>query len=292
VDTGKLRLKVMPFRDDGERHRRFLAGEFDAAEFSLALLLALKDRGDNPWTVLPVFPNRRFRHSFIYVRDDSQIKQPEDLRGKAVGVPLYLNTCGLWARGLLAEDYGVRPRDVVWKALRPDPRDFAPPADIRIEPLSGKDDLRTRLLRGELAAAITPEALEIKKGEVRRLFPQSKRLEQDYYRRTGVFPISHAIVIRERVVQEFPWVVESLFDAWKVAKRMALEDDEDPTFSSFAWIQELWEEEREVLGADPWRYGIGANEKSIHALLRYGNEQGIVRRELRSESLFCKLEES
>ncbi|HEY3302371.1 MAG TPA: PhnD/SsuA/transferrin family substrate-binding protein [Candidatus Binatia bacterium] len=286
VDTGDLKLKVVPFESDGERHRRFLAGDFDASELSLALYLALKSNGA-PLVAIPVFPNRRFRYSFIYLREDSPIREAADLRGKAVGVPSYLNTCGLWARGLLGDEYGLKTRDMAWKVIRKEAVDFTPPPGAVIESFSGKRDLRARLLKGEVDALITPDVIAAR--GIRRLFSYTKELEMDYFRRTGIFPINHAIVIREQVARDHPLLARRLYKIWDEAKRLALADDEDPTFSNFVWIRDLWEEEREMFGGDPWRYGMAANEKVIKTLIRYGVEQGIASAKIDSETLFLRI---
>lgn len=287
VDFSDLKLKVIPFESDGERHRRFLAGDFDISELSLALYLALKSNGA-PLVAIPVFPNRRFRYSFIYVREDSPIREAVDLGGKAVGVPSYLNTCGLWVRGLLGDEYGLKTQDLAWKVIRKEAVDFTPPPGAVIEPFSGKGDLRARLLKGEVDALITPDVIASR--GIRRLFFHNKELEEDYFRRTGIFPINHAIVIREQVARDHPSLARRLFKIWDEAKRLALADDEDPTFSNFVWIRDLWEEERELFGGDPWRYGRAANHKAIQTLIRYGIEQGIASPNMDAEKLFLRID--
>ncbi len=286
VDTSDLKLKVVPFESDGERHRRFLAGDFDASELSLALYLALKSNGA-PLVAVPVFPNRRFRYSFIYVREDSPIREPADLKGKAVGAPSYLNTCGLWVRGLLGDEYGLKTQDLIWKVIRKEAVDFTPPPGAVIEQFSGKADLRKRLLDHEVDALITPDV--ITGGGIRRLFSYTKELETDYFRRTGIFPINHAIVIREKVACDNSSLPRKLYKLWDEAKRLSLLDDEDPTFSNFVWVRDLWEEERELFGGDPWRYGMDANRKVIKTLIRYGVEQGIASAKMNAEKLFLPI---
>lgn len=287
VDTGDLKLKVIPFESDGERHRRFLAGDFDAAELSLALYLALKS-GGAPLVAIPVFPNRRFRYSFIYVREDSPIREPAALRDKAIGVPSYLNTCGLWVRGLLGDVCGLKTQDMIWKVLRKEPVEFTPPAGTIVEKFQGEAGLRARLLKQEVEALITPDV--IVGGGIRRLFLRTKELEQDYFSRTGIFPINHAIVIREKVARDNRSLPRKLYKIWDEAKRLALEDDEDPTYSNFVWVRDLWEEERALFGGDPWRYGMAANKKVIETLVRYAVEQGIAKPELEPGKLFLQID--
>ena len=283
VRSRKLKLRVLPFGNDGECHRRFLRGEFDAAEFSLALYIALKSRGA-PLAAIPVFPNRKFRHSYIFVREDSSLRDPAGLKGKAVGIPAYLNTCGLWVRGLLTDEYGVRAQDVIWQALKKKAIRITLPQGTQLELLSGKAALHARLLAGELDAIVVPD---IPEGDgVRPLLSGSKEIEQDYYRRTQFFPTSHAVVIRRSFLKKNPSAARELFRAWSEAKKLALQDDEDPTYSNFAWIRSFWQEQREVLGPDPWRYGISGNERVIEALIRYAAEQGISEGKVSVDNLF------
>lgn len=289
LDTGNLKLKVIPMSDDGERHRRFDEGEFDAAEYSLAMYLSCKAR-DVPVVALPIFPNRRFRHAFIFVPANSSLRKPADLKGKKVGIPSYLNTCALWVRGILQDEYGVAAQDILWKTRRAD-GNFVPPAGVRIEVLEGQKNLCQRLLEGTIDAAISPDAHQFEVEGARRLIASAKDAEKDYYSRTKVFPIAHAVVIRKHLLDQYPWVAQKLFDLWSEAKRIALEDDADPTYSNFAWIRDLWEEERALLGPDPWPYGIARNKAAIEALTRYGVEQGILKARVEPNGLFYPVRE-
>jgi len=289
VDTGNLNLKIVPMANDGERHRKFDEGEFDAAEYSLAMYLSCKAR-NVPVVAIPVFPNRRFRHAFIFVPASSSLRKPQDLKGKKIGIPSYLNTCALWVRGVLKDEYGVAMQDVVWKARRAE-EGVALPAGVRLEILEGKKDLCARLLDGEIDAAISPDAHQFEVEGVRRLFASAKEVEKDFYVRTKIFPIAHAVVIRRRVLDQHPWVAQKFFDIWTEAKRITLEDDADPTFSNFAWIRDLWNEEKALFGPDAWPYGIARNKAAIEALIRYGVDQGILKERVEPGSLFYPVQE-
>ena len=112
---GRVRLKnfdlrAIAYENDGLGHDEFMAGKFDAGEFSLAMYLALKSRGA-PFMAIPVFPNRKFRQSYIFVPEGSPLTDAKELKGKKVGIPSWLNTAGLWARGILCDEYGVKPAD-------------------------------------------------------------------------------------------------------------------------------------------------------------------------------------
>ena len=147
VKMQNFELKAVAFEEDGKGHEEFLAGKYDTGEFSLANYLALKSRGE-PLVAIPVFPNRKFRHSYIFVRDDSPLKEPAQLKGKRVGIPGWLNTAGLWARGILSDEYGVKPQDIHWIARRKTPLDLSLPAGTQFDVVPGESSLATRLLRG------------------------------------------------------------------------------------------------------------------------------------------------
>lgn len=289
VKLKNFELRAEAFEDDGEGHEQFLAGKYDAGEFSLANYCALKSRG-GPHMAIPVFPNRKFRHSYIFVPEGSPLKEPEQLKGKKVGIPGWLNTCGLWVRGILSDEYGVKPQDIHWIMPRPSKLELSLPPGIRLDVAPGEGSLAARMLRGEFDAIIVPD-FPAEKGW-RRLFADSKSVEQEYYRRTGVFPTSHAITFHSSYLAQYPGAAQEMFDACVEAKNMALRDDADATYSNFAWNRQVWEEQQAVLGSDPWRFGIKGNEAPLNALIRYAEEQGLLAKKMTIADLFVRIDES
>lgn len=288
VGMNNFELRSVAFEEDGRGHQEFLAGKYDSGEYSLANYLALKSRGE-PLMAIPAFLNRKFRHSYIFVRQESPMREPADLKGKRVGIPGWLNTAGLWIRGVLSDDYGVRPSDIHWIARRPAALDLSLPEGTRLDVASGEGSLAARLLKGEFDAIMVPDFPE-ERG-VRRLFSDSKAVEQDYYRRTGIFPTSHAVTFHKAYLDRYPTAAREMFDACYRAKQLALRDDADATYSNFAWNRQMWEEQRAVMGADPWRYGVRGNEKTLETLIRYGGEQGLLAKPVTFDDLFVRLDE-
>ena len=125
-------LRAIAYENDGLGHDEFMAGKFDAGEFSLAMYLALKSRGA-PYMAIPVFPNRKFRQSYIFVPEGSPLTEAKQLKGKKVGIPSWLNTAGLWARGILSDEYGVKPADIHWVMPRKNKVDVTLPAGTRLD---------------------------------------------------------------------------------------------------------------------------------------------------------------
>ena len=289
VKLKSFELKAAPFEDDGYGHDQFLEGKYDTGEFSLANYCALKSRGA-PFMAIPAFPNRKFRQSYIFVPAASPLKEPAELKGKKVGIPSWLNTCGLWARGVLSDEYGVKPQDIHWVMPRPNKVEVSLPEGTRLDVVSGQGSLAARMLGGEFDAIIVPDFPE-EKGW-RRLLADSKTVEQEYFRRTGVFPTSHAITFHAAYLDKHPGAAREMFDACVEAKNLALRDDADATYSNFAWNRQVWEEQQAVMGPDPWKFGIKGNEKALNALIRYADEQGLFAKKMTITDLFIPMDEA
>jgi 4,5-dihydroxyphthalate decarboxylase len=146
------------------------------------------------------------------------------------------------------------------------------------------------LLDGELDALIHPEIIQPileKDKRVTRLFPNYRELEIDYYKRTGIFPIMHTTALRQEVVEKYPWVPVNLMQAFEASKRVAYKRMENPRIVPLAWFRHFWEEQEEILGSDPWVYGLGdVNRKTLETLMQFSQEQGLLGRKLSLEELF------
>jgi 4,5-dihydroxyphthalate decarboxylase len=288
VTMKNYELKAVPFENDGEGHEQFLEGKYDTGEFSLATYCALKSRGE-PYMAIPVFLNRKFRQSYIFVPEGSALKEPAELKGKKVGIPSWINTCGLWARGVLSDEYRVKANDVHWVTPRKAKVDVTLPAGTRLDVVPGEGTLAARMLKGEFDAIIVPDFPE-EKGW-RRLFADSKKVEQEYFRRTRIFPTSHAITFHSSYLEKHPAAAQEMFDACVEAKSLALRDDADATYSNFAWNRQVWEEQQAVMGPDPWKFGIKGNERALETLIRYADKQGLLAKKMTIADMFVQIDE-
>ncbi len=291
-----IELIYVPIQSPPEIFARMVATEcFDVSEMSLSLYFIRRIRGDFPFVALPVFPSRMFRHGFIFVNTHSGIQSPKDLEGKRIGVPEYSQTAAVWIRGILQHEYGVDLSGVQWYTGgvngigRPDPLVQWPNRPIRIERVFDRT-LNDMLVAGEIDALIgarIPKALG-RDPRVRRLFPNYRELEREYYRRTGIFPIMHTVVIREAVYRAHPWIAHSLYKAFVAAKEWCLEQ---MRFSgalryTLPWLHAELEETVAVLGPDPWPYGLEPNRKVLETLMQYLLDQGFIDRTVPVEDLF------
>jgi 4,5-dihydroxyphthalate decarboxylase len=275
--------------------------EFDVSEIGFKFYVSSLAMKDPPFIAIPVFPLRLFRHSSIFINTRSGIEKPQDLVGRKIGEPFaYGHDAAIWARGALTDEYGVPTNANTYYAGAVDhamKRDFAPfpPKGVRVEALGPGQTLDAMLDAGELDAmysAITPPSFLKGSPNVRRLFVDYEAVERDYFRRTGVFPIMHLIVIRRDVYEKNRWLAQSLFRAFEEAKRKALANYRHweqfcNAHMALPWVTSHLEENRRLMGDDPWPYGFDANRKAVDAFLRYHHEQGLSEKRLAAEDIFA-----
>jgi 4,5-dihydroxyphthalate decarboxylase len=266
--------------------------EFDVSEMSLSNYTTLISTGNSPFIAIPVFPSRVFRHGYFFINPTRGITKPADLKDKRGGVPEYSMTAAVYMRGLLQHEYGVKPSDVEWVQGRADRLGRALPRDVRLTQAPAGTELGDVLEKGGIDFLMTANnPLSFRRGSpnVRRLFPNYAELEKDYYRRTKIYPIMHTIVIRREIYDRDPWVALSLYKAFCRAKEhcyQLLMETGSPK-ASFAWLQPMIEEEREIIGRDWYPYGIEPNRPTIEALLQYTQEHGLTDRRPKLEELFA-----
>ena len=279
------------------RMTRYL--EFDASEMSGTAYLVERSRPSPRFIAIPVFLSRTFRHSSIYVRSDAGIERPEDLAGRRVGIPEYGLTALTWVRAFLQHDYGVHPSQIRWlvggeeQPGREERAHFQPPANVSIELIPPDETLSSMIVAGSIDAIMAPRMprpFAAGSPAVRRLFPHYRTVEEDYYRRTGLFPIMHFVVVREDVYRSNRWVAESLYKAFCQAKEQALRYLFEPNVlvCSLPWLVPEVEREMAIFGKDLWPYGVAENRKTLEAMVAYHVEQGIIPRATPVEELFAE----
>jgi 4,5-dihydroxyphthalate decarboxylase len=290
VKPDGIELTVLTDMTSDIRHWRMLRNrEFDIAELSMSNYLMAK-YVDLPFIAIPVFLHRRFRHGFIFLNASKVIAKPKDLIGKKVGLRNFQATANLWIRGILEHEHGVPHRSLNWFKQDDEEVDWTPPADLKIERIAAGKSIEKMLVDGEIDALIHPELIQPildKDKRVTRLFPNYRELEMDYYKRTGFFPIMHTTAIRQEIVDKYPWVPINLMQAFEAAKKAAYQRMENPRIVPLAWFRSFVEEQEEVLGPDPWVYGLGdVNRRALDTLMQYSYEQGLIGRKMGLDELF------
>ena len=253
--------------------------EFDACELSMGTYLATRRDADRfPFTAIPVFPFRKFRHAYMYVREDAGIGGVAGLEGRRVGIVNWQTTTGVWQRGILADRHDLDLGAVEWVAAGSEIVDIDVPGRFDVTYVGHQGStiglLEDRLADGAIDAVFHP--VDASLPGARRLFPDAKSVEQAYYRDTGIFPIMHAVVLRDDLIAEEPWVVQKLYDAFEAAKSVGLSVLDRPRELPLVWADVHRDEQRAALGADPWEYGL--TESNVHAvetLAENAHRQGV-----------------
>jgi len=278
------------------------AGTYDVTEIGLhPFMLAYANNNFRDYTLIPVFPIRTFRHKSIFVHSDKGINSPADLKGRKIGTPGYSSTSLTWIRGMLQDEYGVKPKDINWVLSYKDSSADAAgkiSAEEQVVPdginvsvgTEGKDE-SDLLLSGEVDAlfhAAEPKAYVQGNPNVVRLFDDARQVERAYYKKTGIFPIMHTVAIKTELVEKYPWLPKAVFEAYSKAKTQHYTELTKIgwAYSSLPWFAQEFEETRQLMGDNFWPYGIEANRTTLETLFRYSYEQGLSSRFLTIEEMF------
>jgi 4,5-dihydroxyphthalate decarboxylase len=275
--------------------------EFDVSEFSLSSLLIALTRGDRRWTAIPVFTTRRFFHTGIFVNAAAGIREPADLKGKRVGVPEYQQTAALWSRAALQHEFGVAPQDVVWYMERPVERShggatgFQPPPGVELHYIPTDTNIGEMLVAGELDATllylgapnlVDRSSIDITASEaVRPLFPDPLAEGIRYYKKTGVLPVNHTVVVRTSILEQHPWVALNLYGAFVRAKEHTRQKLGE-LLKPYETIGTVGHGQVGPLGVDPLPYGVTGQQEVLELLAQYSHEQGLTTRRVDLSEVF------
>jgi 4,5-dihydroxyphthalate decarboxylase len=271
--------------------------EFDVALFSSSEYVARFAAGSCPLVALPVFPPRMFRHGFVCINRKAGIETPKDLEGRRIGVH-YTQTVSIVTRGFLQHDYGVDLSTIRWvqgsvDSPGPNINPNMPPLhkQVNIEQnLSGKS--LGQLLEERAIDAVFDARLPRSLGhhpDILRLFPNFKEVEKDYYRRTGIFPIMHIVVMRRDKYEQHPFIAASIFEALQQSKDLARKRMRMLGSLPYMlpWYAVELAEVDEVFGGDPWPYGIEPNRRAVREFITYLVEQGLIAAPVAVDDLFA-----
>lgn len=296
VEPAGLNLNFVSLTVEEIFWRMLTNAEFDASEMSMSSYMMTRDRDNPEFIAIPAFPSRFFRHSCIFVNDDAGIETPSDLKGKRVGVPEYQMTAALWVRGILNDEYGVAPTDMEWfhggeeDPGREEKLKLNLHQDVFLSYIPSDRTLSGMVADGSLDALVTARTPStFADDSVRRLFPNFREVERDYYEATEHFPIMHTVVLRTDVYEENPWIAQELNKAFHRAKELCLERIGDTTAlqNALPWLHGEVERTREIMGSDYWPYGIEENRATLETMTRYSYEQGLTEERLDVDELFA-----
>lgn len=288
VQPEGIRLNAFTYRSP-ERHRRMLKyTEFDVCELSFGSYLAGFER-DQPYSAIPVFPHRKFRHSYYFINSDGSIEEPTDLEEKRIGIRRWQNTASVWMRGIARDYYDVDLGSIEWYIDDEDEIPLDIPDRYSTHRIPADRNVNDLLVSGELDAAMYPKRLSSftdRNGDIERLFSDYKAEERQYYEETGTFPIMHLVVIKDEVLESHPWVATNLRKAFEEAKALGLRELSHTRSTSLIWGQEALEEQEAIFGSDPWPNGIKDNRDDLERMISYAVDDGLLSEPVDPEDLF------
>ena len=286
VHTGELNLEYIGVDPIVAAMRRMVRGlEFDICEMAFTTYLCAKACG-KPITAIPVFLTRNFHHWAIFYNVKSGITKPKDLEGRTVAVNRgYTVTTGLWARGILQSEYGVDLNKITWAPTDDEHvAEYKAPANVDYS-YRGKP-IADLLLSGEIAAAVGD--VRVNSPDIQPLIPDARNAGFAYFRKTGVYPINHGLVIKDSVLKAEPRLAQKLFTAFQAAKKIYLAQldagkDLSPADQTAIAL-------KQVVG-DPFPFGIadrnGQNRKAIQTLVQFAVDQQVIPKKFAVEELFA-----
>ena len=279
-------------------YRRMVRGvEFDMCALAPTTYYIARAYGA-PFKALPIFASRRFHHAGLLVRPDAGINGPKDLIGKKVGVRAYSVTTGVWTRGILENEYGVKASDINWVVDDEEHVTKMPLPPFVSHVPEGKS-LASMMASGEIQAGFAANAGIGREGKptegweakerpeaktYRELFPNAAELGAEWYKRTGILPFHGVIVIKDDILKKHPWIAKSVYEAFYKSKENWLKKFKSGEANSKD--DEKYRKLVPIIGEDPMPYGIKANLPSINALIDYAVQQRLMPKRLSVEELF------
>ena len=265
----------------------------------MSTLMMAVAAGDERWLAIPVFTTRKLFHTEILVRRAAGIERPADLKGKRVGVPEYQQTAALWTRGALEHEFAVAPRDMEWWMERVPSHShrgaigFTPPPGVAIRQVPAEKNLGTMMLAGEIDATVhyIANANLVDRSridlwnhpDIRPLFADPVAEGVRYYKKTGLLPINHGMVVKRELAARHPWIVLNVLKAFEraneIAERERLEHAQYHVATGLVSAQ--------ALRSQLVRHGVKANRLVLETAAQYSHEQGLTPRRMPLEELFA-----
>ncbi|KAH6721853.1 4,5-dihydroxyphthalate decarboxylase [Leptodontidium sp. MPI-SDFR-AT-0119] len=306
IEDGRVRARgieliYLNLRVEETFFRQLRFQEFDISELSLSSYVMTLNEENPRFIALPVFPSRFFRHQSMYINLDANIKKPQDLKGKKIGIPEYQMTAAVWQRGIMEEEFGVPIESVEFftGAIEPSNTErhskipHTLPPGVKVIEIKKGQNLSQMLADGEIDAifsATKPSSMHtsIKVGY---LFPNFKEVEANYYQRFGIFPIMHVVALKRSVYDANPWIAKELTQAFVKSMELAYEPLEERAALRYMlpWLESHVEETKKLMGGSTrwWKDGFEENKHVLDKFLDYHFRQGLSKRRFQPQELFA-----
>ena len=283
--------------------RQLSFAEFDVSEMSMSELMMIRARGDDRFIGIPVFTTRRFYHTGILVRKDAGVVSPVDLKGKRIGVPEYIQTSALWSRGVIENEFGVAPKDMIFFMERAPTRShagsmgFKAPPGVTINQIPPQKSIGSMMLSGELDACMSyipkhgdpmdRSNVDLENHpDIKPLFSDPAAEAIRFYKTTGIFPINHGMAVKREVFEREPWVVINILKAFIAANDIA-EKERREHVAYHVETGLVPADYRKALAVQLITHGLKANRAVLETAAKYSNQQGLTPRVMPMEELFA-----
>jgi 4,5-dihydroxyphthalate decarboxylase len=284
--------------------RQLHFGDFDISEMSMSSLMMAVANGDTRWVGIPVFTTRKMFHTGILVRKDRNIKKPEDLKGKKIGVPEYQQTAALWTRGILQQEWGVTAQDIGewWMERNPEhshggKMGFKAPPGVKLSYIPTTTNMGEMLLEGKLDGAVhylarTNNLVDRSSADLNNhpdfatLFSDPQAEGVRYYKKTGIYPINHGMVIKREIAEKHPWTVLNILKAFDQANALA-EHERKQANEYHIESGLVSKESAKALSVPLVKHGVKANRTVLETAALFSFEQGLTPRLMKLEELFA-----
>jgi 4,5-dihydroxyphthalate decarboxylase len=304
-------IELIVTRTDGSTGywRQLKFQEFDVAVMSVTSYFISRSKDAFDAVALPVFASRRFMHTDLRYNVDSGVQKPEDLVGKRIGVGEYQQTAAVWLRGVLEHDFGVSQYKVDWYMERPEELShggstgFKPPEGILFHQVPPSKSMASMLVHQELDAAtigraLRPESNLIDRStqnrgsdgdwsKIKPLFADKMAEGVRFFNKYGCIPATQMYVIKGDLYRKHPWVAFNMYEAFIKSKQAAAASLSKRIPNSLVFGPEYLRKTRELLGPDPYPYGLQANRKMLETVTGFCQEQGLLSGQPRFEELFA-----
>jgi 4,5-dihydroxyphthalate decarboxylase len=257
--------------------------DYDVTEMAFTTYMVAKAHG-KPFTALPVFLVRGFHHGAILRGARSGPLAPKNLDGQRVGVNRgYTVTTGVWARGILADEYGVDLSRITW-VLSGDEhvQEYVPPPNV--VPVPAGQDVPDLVAAGELAAGI---GLPADRPDLAPLIPDAQEAGYRALRERGLYPINHLVVVKDELLAAHPGLAADVFSAYAAAKNRYVDALTKNGIADPNATDRMYQRVAQITGGDPMPYGIAPNRAMIDQLIRHAVDQKILDEPVAAEDLFA-----
>jgi 4,5-dihydroxyphthalate decarboxylase len=293
IDLALVTSKPASWDDRQEMMRRAMHDPtVHGGEASMAGQLRRIEQGDRRYIALPVFVLRNFVARDLYVRNDDEIKRPDDLNGKRIGMFNWVASGSIWYRHFL-RSVGVNLESIEWWIGDVDTPSVSEhvvtlPPGVHA-PASGRV-LSDMLLVGEIDAIMNPQKpkqYDPTTGPIVRLFRDIRSVDRRYYGATGVYPPQHLVILRRDIWEQNKWIARSITDAFaRCAELFALATRQFPYVSP--WLDIDLEETAALMGEDFHPIGLERNRPAMEIFCEQAYQAGIITSRITVDDYFAE----